>query len=385
MQTRPIRSLALAVTLATAGGCATVTETDVDIETPDGVMLRATYTSPGKPGPGILLLHMCNSDRSAWKGLAVQLADRGFHVLAPDYRGFGDSGGEMPEDSLESRTIREETWPSDIDVVLDDLVRREGVDGEKLGAAGGSCGVNQAIQLARRHPEVKTLALLAGSTDTDGQTFLAETPWMPILGSASRDDFGAVESLRWTVGFSANPKNRFLEYSVGGHGTEMFASHDDLEPTIADWFEEHLIRQPVSVSDAVPQQAGPSLAVMTALRAADGPARAREQLQAARERGEASPLPPEGAINVLGYELLQNGEIERAIAVFELNVEAYPQSANTYDSLGDGYLAAGDSERAAEYAEKTLQALPDDPNTEEDYRRSLREAAEGKLGAAAGG
>lgn len=50
----------------------------------------------------------------------------------------------------------------------------------------------------------------------------------------------------------------------------------------------------------------------------------------------------EGPMNALGYELLGQGRLDDAIAVFELNVEAYPQSANVYDSLGDGYRARGD-------------------------------------------
>jgi hypothetical protein len=33
-----------------------------------------------------------------------------------------------------------------------------------LGIAGGSCGVNQAIQAAKRHPEVRTLVLLSDGT-----------------------------------------------------------------------------------------------------------------------------------------------------------------------------------------------------------------------------
>jgi hypothetical protein len=32
--------------------------TDIDLTAPDGTALRATYHSPGKPGPGIVLLHM---------------------------------------------------------------------------------------------------------------------------------------------------------------------------------------------------------------------------------------------------------------------------------------------------------------------------------------
>src|ERR1051325_6326488 len=44
----------------------------------------------------------------------------------------------------------------------------------------------------------------------------------------------------------------------------------------------------------------------------------------------------EGELNRLGYQLLQSGKSKEAIEIFKLNVEAYPQAFNTYDSLGDG-------------------------------------------------
>jgi len=39
---------------------------DVQLVAPDGVKLKATYYAAAKPGPGLLLLHMCNSTRQAW-------------------------------------------------------------------------------------------------------------------------------------------------------------------------------------------------------------------------------------------------------------------------------------------------------------------------------
>src|SRR5689334_4622448 len=65
----------------------------IDLRSPDGIGLKGSYFSPGRPGPGVLLLHACNRDRSSWTGLATALAARGFHVLALDYRGYGQSGG----------------------------------------------------------------------------------------------------------------------------------------------------------------------------------------------------------------------------------------------------------------------------------------------------
>ena len=53
-------------------------------------------------------------------------------------------------------------------------------------------------------------------------------------------------------------------------------------------------------------------------------------------------------LNRLGYNLLQRDRVEEALAVFELNIKEFPESANTYDSYGDALLMQGDSLEALE-------------------------------------
>ena len=60
---------------------------DVDIAAPDGITLKATYYAAAKPGPGVLLLHMCNSNRRAWEPVGRQLSAAGIGALALDYPG----------------------------------------------------------------------------------------------------------------------------------------------------------------------------------------------------------------------------------------------------------------------------------------------------------
>jgi len=350
---------------------------DLAVRAPDGVALRATYWSPGRPGPGVLLLHMCNSDRKAWAGLGPLLAAEGLHALALDYRGYGESGGENPAEP-EARRRERGKWPGDVDAAFGALRARLGIEAPIFGAAGGSCGVHQAIQLARRHSEVRALVLLAGNTDQEGETFLADNPWLPVFAAAARDDGGAVAGTRWVQGFSANPANRFAEYADGGHGTEIFRVHADLEPAIAAWFEEHLIARPVARpaagSPAAAPRPGPSAEVRDRLLRPGGVAAVR----AAAKAGEASP-PPEGIVNLLGYQRLQDGDPAAAIELFELNVELYPESANVYDSLADAYLAAGRIEGALLTARKALGRLPADPAQDDPGEKAIREAAQAKI------
>jgi tetratricopeptide (TPR) repeat protein len=66
----------------------------------------------------------------------------------------------------------------------------------------------------------------------------------------------------------------------------------------------------------------------------------------------------EQEINSLGYEYLQAKKLKEAIEVFKLNVEAFPQSFNVYDSLGEAYAAAGEKELAVKNYEKSLELNP---------------------------
>jgi len=72
-------------------------------------------------------------------------------------------------------------------------------------------------------------------------------------------------------------------------------------------------------------------------------------------------LSTEDPLNVLGYALLQEGRADDAVAVFSLNTEAFPGSANAHDSRGEALAAAGDTAaaiRAYEMAVRLDPALP---------------------------
>jgi Predicted membrane protein (DUF2306) len=66
----------------------------------------------------------------------------------------------------------------------------------------------------------------------------------------------------------------------------------------------------------------------------------------------------EDELNSLGYQLLRAKKFEEAIRVFQLNIEAYPKSANTYDSLGEAYMDDGNKALAVVNYQKSLQLNP---------------------------
>ena len=71
--------------------------------------------------------------------------------------------------------------------------------------------------------------------------------------------------------------------------------------------------------------------------------------------------PPEHLVNQIGYRMLRSrNEVDnsKALAFFILNRENFPDSFNTYDSLGEVYESLGDNKKAIENYKKSLALYP---------------------------
>jgi predicted alpha/beta superfamily hydrolase len=92
-------------------------------------------------------------------------------------------------------------------------------------------------------------------------------------------------------------------------------------------------------------------------------------------------LPSEPTVNQLGYAALRTKQVADAVALFRLNVANYPESANVYDSLGEGLEASGQLRVALENYEEAVKRgeASGDPGLAE-FRRH-RDALRQKLGA----
>jgi dienelactone hydrolase len=355
----------------------------VDLTAKDGVHLKATYFAAGKPGPGVILLHQCNQQRKNWDDVAGRLAAAGINVLTLDYRGYGDSEGPRAlELSNEDRTkMITEQWPGDIDTAFQYLSSQPGVAKDVIGAGGASCGVNQSIQLARRHAEVKSLVLLSGNTDRNGRKFLQTSTGLPIFFSAADDDAGAVDLMEWLYAVAPNPGNQFAHYPTGGHGTVMFGEHPELPGTIVEWFATTLIKTPgkAPATKKTPPMDSERASVLKLLDEPGGASKVAQKLAEARKRDPNATLFAEGIANGIGYERIQSGDTKGALEILKLNITSYPDSANVYDSLSDAYLADGQKDLAREYAQKALAKLEADSTADADRKKLIRDSAEQKL------
>ncbi|WP_235299373.1 hypothetical protein [Portibacter marinus] len=66
----------------------------------------------------------------------------------------------------------------------------------------------------------------------------------------------------------------------------------------------------------------------------------------------------EGELNSAGYRLMNQGRNKEAMFVFDMNTQLFPDSANTWDSLAEGYFKSGDTDKAIELYNKVITMDP---------------------------
>ena len=344
----------------------------IDLKSADGTFLKGTYFAAPKPGPGAILYHQSNRTRQSWAALAAQLAAEGIHVLTVDKRGFGDSGGKS-----DSKEARKKWWPFDLDTAFQFLTSQPGVNNGIIGLGGaGSLGVIDATETARRHPaQVKSLVLLSGEAYRPQDEFMHQATQLPGLFVYSDEDEypPTEEAMQLMYANAASPAKKLVHYSAaeqapwlwyetpdaskvpahGGHGTDLFQPHPELPGIIVHWFVTTLLKTP-GHAPADPIAAAP---ILNDVYFEGGAARAQQNLREARQKDPQAQLWPEISMDIVGLHFLREGDMKSAIEVLQLNLEAYPDSADAEDNLADAYLAAGQKDLARQHAERTLKLL----------------------------
>lgn len=134
-----------------------------------------------------------------------------------------------------------------------------------------------------------------------------------------------------------------------------------------------------AVRRAPAAQSGLAGQFWTTLTSAGGVVNAKRMFDAVTQKYPTAVLFLEQEMNQFGYELLNAGNHRDAIVVFQMNRDAYPNSANTYDSLSDAQLAAGDRVNALRNAEKAIEMLATDRIASAELRTAIRESAVKKV------
>lgn len=77
----------------------------------------------------------------------------------------------------------------------------------------------------------------------------------------------------------------------------------------------------------------------------------------------------ENTLNDIGYILIRNSRTDEAINIFIINSKENPQSANAFDSLGEGYFSAKNYALALDNYKKSLALNPENTNAVKMIRK----------------
>jgi pimeloyl-ACP methyl ester carboxylesterase len=213
------------------------------LKTSDGLDIAGDYYPATRPSQkAVLLIHMMPADRTSWRDFAPKLVDKGFHVLAIDLRGHGESTGGP--DGFQNFSDQEHQLSiKDLEAGAAFLDEKD-VKKEGFVLIGASIGANLVIRYAADHPEVNGIVLLSPGFNYRGievRPFAERLrPGQRALFVGSEDDpqSNGVVLRTLAAAVPSQLDTKIIAYKAAGHGTNMFDKEKpDLSEEILKWLE----------------------------------------------------------------------------------------------------------------------------------------------------
>ena len=201
----------------------------VSFTTQDGLELKGRLFGSGQTG--VLLAHMYPADQSSWWKFAQVLAANGHMVLAFDFRGYGDSGGDKDIELIDR----------DVEAALE-FLREQGPS--TLFLVGASMGATASLKVAARRT-VAGVICLSAPLEIMGLSVKGEKVPVPVLLMATNGDKSAKNNIEIMVeeGIVGGPEvTDQIVYDGGNdHGTDILTgtNADAAQKRILGFIEKH--------------------------------------------------------------------------------------------------------------------------------------------------
>ena len=196
----------------------------VSLTTKDSWIIKGDYHA-GNSIKGIILLPMMNHDRTSYDLLIPKFKQKGYHILAIDMRGHGESTNKwlwkqfsnpdfagMENDVAEAKKFLSQKGVKDFYII------------------GASIGANIAMAYADKESSVKKIVLLSAGLDYHGVKTEAPASQFtrPLFIIASEGDEYSAESSQvlYNVSKSKNKAAELKIYPGSLHGTDLFPVTD---------------------------------------------------------------------------------------------------------------------------------------------------------------
>ena len=162
----------------------------------------------------------------------------------------------------------------------------------------------------------------------------------------------------WHWGDNGNTKAFFVAFDKHKTGVVVFTNSANGLSIIPEIVEEAVGGQQPALAWLKYESYKSPARVLTKHILAKGAAEALQEYREWRKGRKADEVINEIQMNRIGYNLIGMKKVKEAIEVLKLNVEDYPQSFNTYDSLGEAYMMNGDKELAIKNYKRSIELNP---------------------------
>lgn len=230
----------------------------IELATDDGLRLAAWFVpaarDPGEPAPAVLICNGNAGYRAHRLPLAQALAERGFHVLLFDYRGYAGNPGTPTEDGLRT----------DARAAARALAGRPEVDAGRVAYFGESLGASVCGGLAAELPPAALI--LRSPFPSTVEIGRHHYPYLPVVEPLVWDRWPLVQQLahevrapllvvvgeqdevvpphlsRRAYDSAASEPKRWVEVSASHHNDEALLAGEEMLAEVVAFLEEHLQR-----------------------------------------------------------------------------------------------------------------------------------------------
>lgn len=207
----------------------------LDFQMRDGVRVQGDYYE-GVTDKAVVLVHGYASSRTVFEPLIPAFQAKGWHVLAVDLRGHGQSVGNYSAFTAKDFNA----IPLDL-VSLSEWLKskREGI---QITVVGADLGADAALNATALSEAFVGAVGISPSLENRGIAVRAVMNRLnkPVLFIAAKDDDSSYKATAelFRLAATRSDEKQFLEYQAGGHGTDLLFSTTALAGEIIDFIDQ---------------------------------------------------------------------------------------------------------------------------------------------------
>jgi pimeloyl-ACP methyl ester carboxylesterase len=182
---------------------------------------------------------MGGANRQAWGEIPEQLRSAGYAVLSFDFRGHGDSDGQLEPPNA----------AIDLYSALAHLRAQPQVDAERIALVGASMGGSASVIVGANDPRVRTVVAISTSPSAAGQypgAVIGQLNPRPFLALGCDEDPITKPDRVRQLYEAAGPPRRVVILKCAAHANDILKTKAaaELQDLLLRWIDSHITTAP---------------------------------------------------------------------------------------------------------------------------------------------